>query len=533
MMQDADRKPPASSQPKVALIVNTYQQAHWLGQALDSAVAQSRRFDEIIVVDDGSTDAPDAVVRDHPGVRLIRQENRGLAAARNTGLAATQADFVVFLDADDLLGPDAVADGLACHAEHPGASLVYGAFRRIGEDGQELGGTVYSPIRDDPYRELLCGNLIGMHATVMYDRRLLSTAGGFDPAYRRCEDYEAYLRLARARGRFASHPRVTAFYRWHGGNMSARHADMLKWVLQVNASQEPYTRNDQALERARLEGRRIWKGYYAEQFAADLQAQWRETRSVTGLVRGLAEAPLPAAADVARDMARMAVRAVRRKTRRGIDWGDFGTTTPLSPDFGFDRGLPVDRHYIERFLDLHRDLVRGRVLEIGDATYSRRFGGERVTRQDVLFVNDSNPEATIVGDIADPAVLPADAFDCIVLTQTLHLIYDMAAAVRNLHKALKPGGTLLATVPGISPIDRGQWGDTWYWSLTRASASRLFGDVFGPRQVSVGVDGNVYAATAFLQGAAVEEVVAENLAFHDPAYPVVVSVVARKAAEAA
>ena len=95
-------------------------------------------------------------------------------------------------------------------------------------------------------------------------------------------------------------------------------------------------------------------------------------------------------------------------------------------------------------------------------------------------------------------VLPPAAFDCLVLTQTLHLVYDLASAVRQMHRALRPKGVVLLTVPGISRIDRGEWRESWCWSLTEASARRMFSDVFGTDQVEVETHGNVFAAVAFL-----------------------------------
>jgi SAM-dependent methyltransferase len=168
------------------------------------------------------------------------------------------------------------------------------------------------------------------------------------------------------------------------------------------------------------------------------------------------------------------------------------------------------------------------VLEVGDDNYSRHFGGTRITRQDVLHIQPGNPRATIVGDLARSGVLPNAAFDCLVLTQTLHLIYDMGSAVREMHRALRPKGVVLLTVPGISRIDGGEWGDSWCWSLTEASARRMFSDVFGADQVEVQTYGNVFAAVAFLHGLALEEVPRAKLDVRDPAFPVIVSVRARK-----
>jgi SAM-dependent methyltransferase len=202
-------------------------------------------------------------------------------------------------------------------------------------------------------------------------------------------------------------------------------------------------------------------------------------------------------------------------------FGRASSLTPLSNDFGYSRGTPVDRHYIEAFLAEQAADIRGRVLEVGDDSYCRRFG-TGVTQQDVLHLSAGHPGATIAGDLSQPGVLPDAAFDCMVLTQTLHLVYDLPAAAAALRQALRPGGVLLLTVPGIASADRGEWGEQWYWSLTRQSVTRLFGEVFGPENISVVVTGNVYAATCFLHGLALEEIEAGWLAEHDPAYPMVV-----------
>ena len=202
--------------------------------------------------------------------------------------------------------------------------------------------------------------------------------------------------------------------------------------------------------------------------------------------------------------------------------GDLARTKPISRLFGFDRGTPIDRHYIEQFLRTNARDISGRVLEVGEDLYSKRFGSD-ISRQDVLHVHD-HPAATITGDLTQPGVLPVEAFDCVVVTQTLHLIYDMPAAVESLRASLRLGGTLLVTVPGVSSVDRGEWGGSWCWSLTEHSARRLFSDVFGPGRVEVHAHGNVYAAICFLHGLAVEEIERSWLDKDDSSYPVIVTV---------
>ena len=223
-------------------------------------------------------------------------------------------------------------------------------------------------------------------------------------------------------------------------------------------------------------------------------------------------------------------RKVKGRLNGKVRFGDLARTEPVSRHFGFDRGTPIDRYYIQTFLSENAHLIQGRTLEIGDDEYTRQFGGKRTTRRDVLHVHADNPMATIVGDLSTPDLLPAQAFDCAVITQTLHLIYDMRGALENLRDALKPGGTLLLTTPGITQISIDEWKHSWYWALAPLGAQRLFSDVFGESQVEVTSYGNVFAANAFLTGIATEEVPRHKLEILDPCYPVVVAVRATRAA---
>ncbi len=172
------------------------------------------------------------------------------------------------------------------------------------------------------------------------------------------------------------------------------------------------------------------------------------------------------------------------------------------------------------------------MLEVGDDAYTRRFGGERVTRSDVLHVKEGNPAATLVADLAAAPQLPPAAFDCIILTQTLQLIYDMRAALCTLHRILRPGGVLLATVPGISPLSADEWAATWYWSFTPLSVARLLDETFGVGSYTVEQHGNVLVATAFLYGIAAGELDARELDARDERFPVLIAVRAVRGPEA-
>jgi glycosyltransferase involved in cell wall biosynthesis len=512
--------------PSVAVVITTYNHAHFLGDALRSVASQTRPVQEVIVVDDGSEDDPAAAVRDWPGARLIRQDNAGLAAARNAGLRATAADYVLFLDADDLLAAPAIESHLRCFAESPGCGLVCGAYRRVDRSLRTLETVARGPLADNPYWELLKTNFIGMHAAVLYDRAKLVEAGGFDPSLQRCEDYDAYFRVAR-KYPMASHGAIVADYRIHGDNMSADPAAMLDWALLVQRRYRPAASDKQGMAAYRS-GRRRWR-------LALANAAWRDgsdaKRHRFAMTR---RAPASSAAAALWRRLRPLlpagiVKAIKTMAGYGppaigsVDMGDLARAQPVSRHFGYDRGKPVDRWYVERFLERHAHDIRGRVLEVGDASYSRRFG-QGITRQDVLHLDAAGEEATIVGDLSQPGVLPDRAFDCLVVTQTLQFIYDMTSAVEQLRRSLAPGGVLLLTVPGVSSVDRGEWRDSWFWSLTGRSAQRLFETIFGAGNVEVSTLGNVYAATGFLHGLAVEELDQRLLEPDDPAYPMLVCV---------
>jgi SAM-dependent methyltransferase len=221
---------------------------------------------------------------------------------------------------------------------------------------------------------------------------------------------------------------------------------------------------------------------------------------------------------------------VLRRWRRPATFTEMDTA-PLSTEWGFDRGTPIDRYYIERFLARHAGDIRGRVLEVKNSDYTRRFG-QGVTEAAVLDVSADNPLATLVADLSRPEMFPEGRFDCFVLTQTMQFIYEVQAVVQSAHRLLAPGGVLLVTVPSISRIAPRYGPTTEFWRFSAASCTRLFGDVFGEGNVEVRTHGNVLAATAFLYGAALEEIPPEKLDVDDPFFPLVVSVRATRAASA-
>lgn len=214
--------------------------------------------------------------------------------------------------------------------------------------------------------------------------------------------------------------------------------------------------------------------------------------------------------------------------RTAVDWGDLRRVDPLSRDWGYDRGIPIDRRYIDEFLAAHSSDVRGAVLEVQEDDFTRAFGGSRVSESAVLDIDGSNPRATILADLRCAPEMPSGRFDCVILTQTLHVIDDMSAALRECHRILKPGGVLLATLPSASRVclEYGEEGDLW--RMTPAGARALFHAAFRPSRVSTDVFGSVLTNTAFLHGFAAHELTPDELDARDPYHPALIGVRARK-----
>jgi SAM-dependent methyltransferase len=206
--------------------------------------------------------------------------------------------------------------------------------------------------------------------------------------------------------------------------------------------------------------------------------------------------------------------------------GTLRRITPLSNRYGFDRGTPIDRYYIEQFLIEHRSDIRGHVLEVKNSCYTDRFGID-VERRSVLDIDPSNLCATIRADLAAAHTIAPDQFDCFVLTQTLHLIFEIRSALAHAHRILRSGGVLLATIPSISRVDR-ELVAIDYWRLTAAACRTLFQEVFDADRLTVRAYGNVLAGTAFWNGMAAEELSPLELDVRDEFFPVLIAIRAVK-----
>lgn len=551
-----------NNEPLVSCITIFLNAERFIEEAIESVLAQTYDNWELLLVDDGSTDDGTAIAlryaQKYPGkVRYLEHpghRNLGMSASRNLGVRHAGGEYVAFLDADDVWLPLKLEEQVAILGSHPEVAMLYGrtrfwfAWTGNPEDAERdyltnLGvepDTLVKPptlltltLRDESTVPSTC--------SVLVRREVLEGLGGFDETFREMyEDMIFYAKISFEAPVFVSggcwdkyrqHPDKSCSFaqekgEWHPFLPNPARGAYLRWLAGY-------------LSERGAEGAGVWKVLQRELWPYDHPTLYRPVGLVKRLVRFME--------GLSKSIARLVMPAsIHRRLRarwRGhehapspgeVRFGNLRRATPVSPDWGYDRGLPVDRYYIERFLALRARDVRGRALEIEDATYTRRFGGDRVTTSDVLHVVEGNPEATIIGDLTSADHIPSNTFDCIILTQTLHLIYDVRAAIETLHRILKPGGVALITFPAISQVshygaeDEENWSDYWCWGLTALSARRMVEEVFGEANVEAEAYGNVLTATSLLYGLAAEELRRGELDHRDPDYDVIVGIRAVK-----
>ncbi len=447
------------------------------------------------------------------------------AALRNAGVEAAVAEAVFFLEPGFDLEPGYCRRALEALAADPALDFVTGPQAAAA-------GEAAAP--SDIGLPALLGHPEAIHPAAVFRRRLWEDLGGFDerlemspPAPQgvqsALEMYDFWLRAVErgARGTVLD---------------DARQAGPL--VRPLPAAGELGDRSRLRRE-VRLPALTAVFAKHRPLFEADPAAvlipRERQLQELSVRRRALHQRRARAVEEVERlnGEIRGLTAELRLHGRDRVEWGDLRRTTPISSEWGTDRGKPIDRRYIEEFLAAHAGDIRGAVLEVQEGDYTRDFGGERVEHSDVVDFNPDNPRATIVADLRRAAAIPPASYDCFILTQTVHVIDDMRAALAECARILKPGGVLLLTFPCLSRVCLEYGDDGDFWRLTEAGARRLVYEVFPPEQVSTRSYGNVMTAAAFLYGLACDELRDEEFDAYDPFHPVLVGVRAVKPGEPA
>jgi glycosyltransferase involved in cell wall biosynthesis/SAM-dependent methyltransferase len=533
---------PATYEPRLVSVIVIFLNAEqFLQEALASVFAQTYGAWELLLVDDGSSDGSTRIAQDyaekfparvhyleHPG-----HANRGMSASRNLGIRHSRGESIAFLDADDVWLPGKLEHQVGILEAHPDAAMVYGldqwwySWTGRPEDQQrdfthQLGVPANTLI--EPPALILLFFLtqratIPNPSSILVRRGILRQVDGFVEAFRGVyEDQAFYAKVCLhapvfAAGacwsRYRQHPESSVAVAGRAGQDESARLVFLRWLA-------AYLSEQGVAEPA------IWKALRRQLRRYRHPKLARSVAAARDLMGVMAQRGLP-----------LRVRQWLRAGQKGADsetpvgrvrFGSLRRVTPLSREFGYDRGRPVDRYYIEGFLSANRSDIHGHVLEIADDVYTRRYGGDRVVKSDVLHVREGQPHATIVADLACADQIPAGTFDCVILTQTLQFIFDVPAAVRTVRRILRPGGVVLATLPGIS--SRYDMMEPWgcFWGFTSLSARRLFEAAFPATAIKTAAHGNVLAAAAFLYGIAAEELDPSELDSIDPDYEVIITV---------
>jgi glycosyltransferase involved in cell wall biosynthesis len=260
----------SSNQEVVSVIIPCYNHAHFLGEAIASVINQTYPHIEVIVVDDGSTDDTAQIAKAYPNIHYVRQNNFGVSRSRNVGLSYSKGTYIIFLDADDSLFPDAIDMGLRVLASRNDCALAFGLFVNVGirQETQKL-----SRETNYGYKELLQRNVIGNPGSVLYRRWVFTAIGGFDEANSPAADYDLYLRVARQFPILCHHHPVVK-YRRHGANMSNNSRMMLASTVTVLKKQLRHVEGNQELLAAYDMGLQHWKRYYAEPIISNIPDQF-------------------------------------------------------------------------------------------------------------------------------------------------------------------------------------------------------------------------------------------------------------------
>lgn len=279
---------------KTSVIIPCHNGELFLAEAIESVFCQTVAATEIIVIDDGSTDATPQIVSRYPQLRYLRQAQQGVSQARNAAAAACQGDYLLFLDHDDRLLPEAIELNLKAFAAHPDSGFVFGRCRNIDTDGLPLNSENRSILeqRYDPpfYPQLLQGNSIHPPARLMIQRQAFEAVSGFDGSLQVSEDYDFCLRLAAAYPGFC-HNQPVAEYRNHGYSVSnrVRSTQHLLAALKVLDQQLPKLQDHSEYEAAYQQGKRHWQTVYSPYLVYDLMkslksGQWSDAVASLGLM---------------------------------------------------------------------------------------------------------------------------------------------------------------------------------------------------------------------------------------------------------
>lgn len=532
--------------PLVSVITIFRNEERFLRDAIESVLAQSYTHWELLLVDDASTDKGTEIAKGYQKqlpekVHYLTHpnfENRGMSASRNLAIGTAQGDLISFIDGDDYWFPEKLKNQVSNLQEHPEVAMVcspaqlwYSWSNKL-EDQQKDCVQEY-PIETDEVVEaprmfqLFLANEFFSICDVLVRKEIVDAVGGYDDAFR--DMYEDQVFHTKICLRYPIFISMEAWYRYrrhpgsctHQSLRSEDHAIKRTRFLEWLQGYLKETGSDTPELKANLSDA-LWG--YRHPVLAKLISQPNK-KGLKDLVNRVSQILLPTKAHT------WFYNQCRFKHWPPIGWVKFGSFRRNDPinRSPWNRGTPIDAYYVERFLHENKSHIRGDILENSQSTYTWKHGDDRVTKSDVLEILPGNPAATIVGDLSNPDLIPANSFDCVILNQTLHTTSDHDAAVKSIYRILKPGGTALISLAGISPeLSSDDGSSNKLRSYTSNSSIELFKSQFPETNIALQVFGNVLAATSYLHGISAEEVKTSELDHCDSQYPIILALTVTK-----
>ncbi|MHC5074563.1 MAG: glycosyltransferase, partial [Planctomycetota bacterium] len=450
-----------SDKQLVSCIIIFFNAERFLEEAIESVFAQTYENWELLLVDDGSADSSTTIALNYAEkypekVRYLEHEghkNRGMSATRNLGIQNAKGDYIAFLDADDIWLPYKVEQQISIIESIPKAAMLYGSTYywyswtgdpddiqkdRVVENEDAPTIRMVQPIE---FLTLFINNQILKPPTssLLVRRNLASRIGGFEESFRGSFEDQVFIAKMSLKAPVIVVRKVFERYR--------QHLDSCTFIAENITDEDFKARQtylnwlEEYLNKLKIKDAKLWRALRKEQ----LLHRYPKIKNIIYYFRRLSVSTNKRAFKMARKILPASLRHWlwihwHHKLWPPVGWvriGSLRRLTPISNLWGFDRGQPIDRYYIERYLSSHSTDIKGHVLEIGAPRYTRIFGGDRVTRSDVVDVAEGNPNATLVADLTFAEHISSDTFDCVILTQTLQYIFDLRAALKTLFRIMK------------------------------------------------------------------------------------------------
>jgi glycosyltransferase involved in cell wall biosynthesis len=524
---------------RVSVVMIFFDAEPFLEEAIESVLAQTFQAWELLLVDDGSTDGSARIARQYAEkyptrLRYVQHhdgQNHGMSAARNLGLQHAVGEYVAFLDADDVWLPQKLERQVAILDEREDAMMVFGPtewwYSWTGDPTRKRDFINDLGFRPDELIQppsvlrkfLVKEDVAPCTCSVLVRRQAVDAVGGFEDAFRGMYEDQAFFAKVCVRFPVFASRECLARYRRHrrsscsiAARRTERAASRLRFLAWLNEHLRTGGIQDEGLqhiievERAGVEEEVRTGVRPAEQNARPTRVFMARLRRLAGRWRkGWKTLPV--------------VRSLRCMEFRRLE--------PLRG--GRQTGTAIVRHYWAEFLNEHRNDLQGRALEIGTIATLRRYGGSAITRADALDLTAHGPDVTQVADLSRADHLLGDTYDCFVNQFTMHVIYDVDAALYHSVRLLKPGGVLLVNFPCVdyyfrNGLDMGTGAPLFmYWWFTPIQVENLLRRLgLTESDYQLRIYGNLFTRIAYQLNVPAEELTTSELTFADPGHPLLI-----------